>query len=207
MKKSQVFDRLKSEKIIGIIRASKVDFAIEAARAAIESGMSAIELTFTTPDCEKAIIKIKQEFPDCLLGAGSIREIIEGEKALDCGADFFVSPHFDEELVKAFAEEAYIPGVLTPTEIAKAHSQGAELLKLFPAQNYGPEGLRTLLGPFPNQNFMITGGVSTSNAKSYLESGAHSIAVGGSLFSREILESESWDQLRLEVSRWLKILK
>lgn len=202
MTREDVFAKLETIKIIALIRANPWELAYEAGLAAAAAGFEAIELTFTTDNCEKAIIQLKEEHPEVLVGAGTIRSIIEGERALDCGADFFVSPHLDEEIAKAFEEEPYIPGVFTPSEIMSAHRFGFQWMKIFPGQTYGVAGIKSLLGPYPNLKFMVTGGVNSSNFEDFLNAGAKAVAAGTSLFSKEVLEKRDWDYVKTEAKRW-----
>jgi 2-dehydro-3-deoxyphosphogluconate aldolase/(4S)-4-hydroxy-2-oxoglutarate aldolase len=115
-----------------------------------------------------------------LVGAGTVMTIEEAKAAVDSGASFLVSPHFDPYLVEwaAEADVAHLPGILTPTEAASAMSMGVTTVKLFPAVPGGPVLVRALLGPFPRLRIVPTGGVTAENAADFIAAGAAAVGVG-----------------------------
>jgi 2-dehydro-3-deoxyphosphogluconate aldolase/(4S)-4-hydroxy-2-oxoglutarate aldolase len=157
----------------------------QAARALTHSGYKALEYTWNSPDAARTVTRLRQTFGDDLLvGAGTILNAEEADEAARAGAQFLVSPHFGED-VSAAAKRAglpYLPGVLTPTEVAAASAAGWPLLKLFPGGTGGPAHLRALKGPFDKVRFMVTGGVSAANARAYLDAGAVAVAMGSAVF-------------------------
>lgn len=114
-------------------------------------------------------------------GAGTVTEFDHARTAVDAGAQFLVSPYLDEGIVTwaANAGVPMVPGAFTPTEIVRAWDVGAAAIKVFPASVAGPQLLRELRGPLGHIPLMPTGGISSSNATSFLDAGAFAVGVGG----------------------------
>lgn len=117
------------------------------------------------------------------VGAGTVRTAEQLAAARAAGAEFAVAPLLDLELLAASLEAglAFVPGALTPTEIAAGWSAGATFVKLFPASAVGPAMLRELRGPLPEVEIIPTGGIDASNAAAFLEAGATAVGIGGGL--------------------------
>jgi 2-dehydro-3-deoxyphosphogluconate aldolase/(4S)-4-hydroxy-2-oxoglutarate aldolase len=118
-----------------------------------------------------------------LVGAGTVVRPEQMEAAGRAGADFAVAPILDVELVRASIASGlpFIPGALTPTEIAAAWAAGATFVKLFPASSVGPSHVRELRGPMPDVALIPTGGVDGSTARAFLEAGAAAVGIGGAI--------------------------
>ena len=177
-------------KLIGIIRADSVEQALMAARAGHRGGLRLIEVTFSVPDAAKAISLVRDELPDCLIGAGTVLDVEQARLAADAGAQFVVAPDTNPEVVNLCKERGVLacPGAATPTEIRGALRLGADLVKVFPAGLLGgPAYLRALRQPLPEVRLVPTGGVSAENAADYLAAGAFAVAMGANIFSREAI--------------------
>lgn len=130
-----------------------------------KSSLAAVEVLLRTPHAEKGISKLKERYPDLKVGLGTVLSLDEFKRAEDCGADFVVSPGMTFELLDR-AEEldiAYLPGVMTPSEIQTLSSRGFWNAKLFPAGYLGEAYLKTLEGPYPHMRFCVAGAVSEDN--------------------------------------------
>ena len=140
------------------------------------------EICFRT-ECAKEAIKIaRKEFPDMLVGAGTVINAIQCKDALEAGAMFIVSPGFSDEVLELciLNNIPYIPGVVTPTEIMRALENGLNILKFFPADVFeGLKAIKALSSAFPQVQFMPTGGVSNENLKEFISNKAV-FACGGS---------------------------
>ncbi len=193
--------------VIAVLRADSFEAAMHSANVALKNGIEVIEVTFTTPDAARLIDQLKKDFPNKQIGAGSISHLGDAEAAIEAGADFFVSPHFDEEVSAWFLKQKlnYIPGGLTPSELKRIQLKGHKYQKLFPAMIYNPDGVKNILAPIPSLNLVVTGGVSLDNAKEYLKAGAKVICVGGALFSKELMKEENADALASEAKKWAKL--
>ncbi len=191
-----VFERLADAKIIGILRAQSADAAVQAGMAAANGGLKAIEVAFTTPNAALAIRQLREQLPsDVLLGAGTVMTVDGAKQALDAGALFLASPHLNEAVLEASLSAAahYIPGVLSPTEIARALELGAAMVKIFPIGALGGIGyLKDIFGPFPDLRVMATGGISPGEVTNYLQAGARVVGLGSKFFPAVELTRGDW---------------
>ncbi len=166
-----VGERIRELKLVPVVVIEREEDA-EAMLGALErGGLPVAEITFRTACAPQAIKLACDKFPGMLVGAGTVINAGQCEKAIDCGAKFIVSPGLAEDVAEVCGARGvpYYPGVVTPTEIMKAISLGLTDLKFFPATSYG--GLKTikaLSAAFPQVRFMPTGGVSEDNVLEFL---------------------------------------
>jgi 2-dehydro-3-deoxyphosphogluconate aldolase/(4S)-4-hydroxy-2-oxoglutarate aldolase len=150
------------------------------------------------------------KYPDMIVGAGTVLTIQQVEKALNAGAKFIVSPGYDEEIVSYCVEKgvAVFPGCVTPTEILKALKHGLNVIKFFPAEQYG--GLATinaLAGPFGGVKFMPTGGISLSNLADFA-SNKNIAACGGSfMVADKYINDKNWAEITKICAEAIEIIR
>lgn len=159
------------------------------AGALVNGGLPCAEVTFRTEAAEESIRIMTTEYPDMLVGAGTVLTTEQVDRALAAGAKFIVSPGFDPVVVDYCISRdiPVFPGVITPTELAEAVKRGLTVVKFFPAEQFG--GIRTikaLAAPYTMVKFMPTGGISAKNIKDYLSSDKI-IACGGSWMVKDDL--------------------
>lgn len=145
-------------------------------------GIEIAEICFRTPCAEQALIQAIKDYPNMLIGAGTIINVEQAKKAINAGAQFIVSPGLSVAVAKYCQEKniTYLPGVVTPSEIMSALDLGLTYLKFFPAGPFG--GLKTikaLSAAFPQVKFMPTGGVDNNNLRDFLKEKCI-FAIGGS---------------------------
>lgn len=173
---------LNDNKIIPVVVLNSVEDTLPKLRALKMGGINIAEITFRTscaPDCLAIAVK---NFPDMLVGVGTIINEMQCKKAIELGAKFVVSPGFSKEVAQCCKEAdiPYIPGVITPTEVMQAKETGLYIFKFFPASDFGGiKTMKSLSAAFPDVRFVPTGGVGESNVKEYL-SCPFIFAVGGS---------------------------
>ena len=146
--------------------------ALQTARAMIDGGLPVMEITLRTEAGMPSIAKIKKEYPEMLLGAGTVLSVSKAKEAVEAGAEFIVAPGFNDELVKWCIDNnvAVTPGCVTPTEIEHALSFGLNILKFFPASVYGGiKGCKALYGPYRMVKFIPTGGVGLNNLSEFAD--------------------------------------
>lgn len=184
--------------LIPVVVIDRLDDAVPLAEALLQGGISALEITLRTPVACEAISAMKLALPDAVIGAGTVSSGETYEAAVQSGADFVVSPGATEQLFKAAAAHAvpFLPGAVTGSEVLRAMEFGYATLKFFPAEAVGgAPALQALSGPFPNVNFMPTGGVTPDNVANYFQL-ENVCAVGGSwLTPRELLMGQQWEAL------------
>ncbi|MBO5489074.1 MAG: bifunctional 4-hydroxy-2-oxoglutarate aldolase/2-dehydro-3-deoxy-phosphogluconate aldolase [Eubacterium sp.] len=146
--------------------------AIPLADALCEGGLPCAEVTFRTEAAEESIRLMTGKYPDMLVGAGTVLTIEQVDCAVSAGAKFIVSPGFDSEIVDYCLEKniPILPGCITPTEIAQAVKRGLNVIKFFPAEQFGGvDTIKALAAPFTTIKFMPTGGVNPKNLSDYLK--------------------------------------
>lgn len=184
MLKLNTLRRIKNTGIVAVVRAENENKAKYIARACMEGGVDAIEITFTVPGAHKVIESLIGEFGDSLLvGAGTVLDSETARTAILAGAKFIVSPAFDLDSAKLCNryQIPYMAGCMTPTEIIKAMEAGVDIIKIFPGSAVGPSYIKAIKGPLPQANLMPTGGVSLDNVQQWIENGCIAVGVGGSL--------------------------
>ncbi len=166
-----ITEKVKELKIVPVVVIKDIADAEPTLNALMEGGLPVAEITFRTPCAADAIKLGCEKFPDMLIGAGTVINAEQCNRAIDSGAKFIVGPGFAAEVAKVCQERGvtYLPGCVTPTEIITAISYGIEVVKFFPCSNYGGLAtLKALSAAFPTVRFMPTGGISESNVLEYL---------------------------------------
>lgn len=169
-------------RIVPVVVFNSLDKVRPNLRAMCDGGLPIAEITFRTACAADAIKIACTEFPEMLIGAGTVINSEQAVSAFDAGAKFIVSPGFSEEVADFCAKKGlpYFGGCVTPTEIMTAVSHGCRVIKFFPCSNYG--GLKTmkaLSAAFPSVTFLPTGGINEENLAEYL-AWDKIVAVGGS---------------------------
>lgn len=166
-----VMKRVEELKLVPVVKLDRAEDAKPLAKALCAGGLPVAEVTFRTDAAEESIRIMKKEFPDMLVGAGTVVNLEQAKRAVGAGAEFIVSPGMNREVIEYAQEKnvAVLPGACTPTEVMQAMEYQLPVVKFFPAKQYG--GLNTikaLAAPFPAIKFMPTGGIGTDNIKEYL---------------------------------------
>lgn len=196
--------------MIGIIRGADTESLKVAFEAAIRGGLRTLEITLNHPEACKQIAEIKSLFAaDIEIGAGTVLDRISAEEAIAAGAEFIVTPALLPDVIEV-CRERYIPvfpGALTPTEILSAHLAGAEMVKVFPAETFGPQYIKAVKAPFPYIRLMPTGGVTAQNIADYLNAGADGFGIGGKIFNKEWLKNRNWAAIEKTVKAYIDALE
>ena len=154
-------------------------------------GINCAEITFRTACAAEAIAYACEKYPNMNVGAGTVINAEQCEKALEAGAKFIVSPGLSVAVAQICKLRGipYYPGCVTPTEIMAALELGITTVKFFPANVYGGlKAMKALAGPFPQIKFIPTGGIDASNLDEYL-AWDKIAAVGGSFYVKDALEA------------------
>ncbi|MGH2387192.1 MAG: bifunctional 4-hydroxy-2-oxoglutarate aldolase/2-dehydro-3-deoxy-phosphogluconate aldolase [Chloroflexota bacterium] len=205
MTQTDPFARLREVGLIAVIRADRPDHAVRVAGALLEGGISAIELTFTTPGAAEALAEVRKTHGGAvLLGAGTLRGPEHVTAAVEAGVDFLVTAHLRLDLLAAMLASGLpsLPGVFTPSEAAQAVDAGAQAVKLFPASTAGPGHLRALRGPFPGLRVVPTGGIDAPDLDGWFKAGVLAVGVGGELAPRALMEEGRWDEITQRAVRF-----
>ena len=171
MTNEQMLAKIKEMRVVPVVVFNSIDEVMPKLTALVKGGLPCAEITFRTECAAEAIKLAADNFPEMLVGAGTVINRNQCEAAIVAGAKFIVSPGFSAEVADCCAEHEmlYLPGIVTPTEAMAAIAKGMTTLKFFPASNYG--GLKTIkaiCAAFPYLNIMPTGGISADNILEYL---------------------------------------
>lgn len=205
-------DVLKKIGDIGLVPVVVIDdaeLAVPAAKALIDGGLEIMEITMRTDQGITAIRKVKEAYPDMLIGAGTVLSIEKAKESVDAGAGFIVSPGLNPELVEWCQNKkiAITPGVVTPTEIQHALKFNLTILKFFPADIFGGiKGCKALYGPYRMVKFIPTGGVSRENLADFADK-SYIHAIGGSWMCKPAdINTENFSKITRIVKESIDIL-
>jgi 2-dehydro-3-deoxyphosphogluconate aldolase/(4S)-4-hydroxy-2-oxoglutarate aldolase len=175
---------LRSNPIIAVLRAADAHLYDPVVDVLATNGIRSIELTLSTPGtCEHLEQLRAQVGSDVEIGIGTITSVVQAQQAIDAGADFLVTPIANAEVVALAvrAGKPVFPGGLTPTELFGSWSAGATAVKIFPAETVGPRFAQHLRGPFPDIEFVPSGGIDLADIPAWLKAGALAVSLGGPL--------------------------
>ncbi|EDL55319.1 MULTISPECIES: bifunctional 4-hydroxy-2-oxoglutarate aldolase/2-dehydro-3-deoxy-phosphogluconate aldolase [Vibrio] len=190
-------EQLASLKVIPVIAINKVEDAIPLGKALVDNGMPCAEITFRTECAAEAIAVMRKEFPEMLIGAGTVLTNAQVDQAIEAGVDFIVSPGFNPRTVQYCLDKnvPIVPGVNNPSLVEQAMEMGLRTLKFFPAEpSGGVNMLKALTAVYPVK-FMPTGGVSLKNVDDYL-SIKSVLACGGTwMVPTNLIDEGRWEEL------------
>ncbi|HBU11406.1 MAG TPA: bifunctional 2-keto-4-hydroxyglutarate aldolase/2-keto-3-deoxy-6-phosphogluconate aldolase [Clostridiales bacterium] len=185
MKKQEVLRRLKDCGVIAVVRGDNQDMAMKIIESCIEAGIVGIEITFTVPGALDLIKKVASAYKpeEVLVGAGTVLDAETARAAILAGANYVVSPCLDVETVKLCKryQVACMPGAMTIREVVDCLEAGADIVKIFPGNLFGPAIIKSFKGPLPQAEMMPTGGVNAQNAGEWIKAGAVAVGAGSDL--------------------------
>lgn len=209
MKKTQVLETIKREKLVPVIRANDADDARKAVEILSRCGIRVFEITMTVPNAVDLIGELSEK-ENVLIGAGTVLDKTQAADCINTGARFIVSPAFDAGTVEFCREKeiAVMPGCLTPTEVLRAHKSGADCVKIFPCDALGgAKYLKTLKTLFPHIEMMPTGGVSLDTIADFFKAGAIAVGVGTDLVDVKAIRAGDTEQITEKARKYLEIVK
>jgi 2-dehydro-3-deoxyphosphogluconate aldolase/(4S)-4-hydroxy-2-oxoglutarate aldolase len=210
MDKAQVRARIEETGIVPGIRVSTAERARFAAEAVWRAGIPIAEVTMTVPDALGVISRLRRDFPEMAVGAGTVLDVDTARRALDAGAMFLTSTGLVPEVVECALKAGVVafPGAITPTEIIAAWKTGADFVKVFPCGTMGgPAYIRALKLPFPQIPLIATGGVNQQTAASFILAGAAALGIGAELINPESLPEMREEQVRELARRYLGMVR
>ncbi len=154
----------------------------------------------------------EKELPELMLGIGSVIDAGTASLYIQLGTNFIVSPVLKEEMALVCNRRKILwsPGCGTLTEISKAEELGAEIVKIFPAEQVGgPKFVANIKGPCPWTSIMPTGGVEPTedNLSAWFKAGVTCVGMGSQLITKEILETKNFEKLTNQVAQTLEIIR
>jgi 2-dehydro-3-deoxyphosphogluconate aldolase/(4S)-4-hydroxy-2-oxoglutarate aldolase len=185
MEKREVLDRIITCGVVAVVRADNEDMAMRTAEACANAGIAALEITYTVPGATEVIQKLSRTYNGggILVGAGTVLDSETARTAILAGANYIVSPCLDIPAIQLCNQYqiASMPGAMTVLEVVSCMKAGADIVKIFPGELFGPAIIKAFKGPLPQARMMPTGGVTLDNAGEWIKAGAIAVGVGGSL--------------------------
>lgn len=181
--------------IVGILRGIDRQALDAIIPAYLEAGLTTLEITMNTEGFSDMMEFAVDRYGSMLnIGAGTVCTEQDLELALEVGAQFIVTPILNETIVKRCAEQKIpvFPGALTPSEIYRAWTLGATMVKVFPASAFGPSYIKEVLAPLDELELLPTGGVSLDNMADYYQAGAKGFGLGSLLFDKALIKAKDW---------------
>lgn len=209
-KQEEVIRRFRETGIIPVIVLDKAEDAKGLGEALLKGGLPAAEVTFRTEAAAEAIRVMGKEYPELLVGAGTVLNVEQAERAADAGAEFIVSPGLNPDVVRWCMENgmSVIPGTQTPTDMNEAVNLGLSVVKFFPAEAAGGlPMLRAVAAAYTGLSFMPTGGIDETNVREYLKYD-RIIACGGSfMVKKDLISGGRFDEIERMVREAAEIVK
>ena len=196
MSRIETLQRLSDSPVIAVIRMNDTSKLMNVIEALSDGGVKFIEITFTTPNAADIIKDISKKVPsDSIVGAGTVLDPETARTAILAGAKFVVGPVLNLETIRLVHryDIMMLPGAFTPTEILTAWEYGADVVKVFPATELGPNFFKDIRGPLPQIRMLPTGGVSVDNAGEFIKNGAFAIAAGTDLLDKVAIANNKFE--------------
>ena len=192
--------------LIAILRGLRPDEAQAVGQALYDAGFRVIEVPLNSPDPYTSIRTLRDSLPaDCLIGAGTVLTPEQVEQVKASGGQVIVMPHSDAKVLRAAkAAGLYLsPGVATPTEAFAALAEGADVLKLFPAEQMGPSVIKAWLAVLPAGTLLLpVGGITPDNMQVFTDAGAKGFGLGSGLFKPGMTVDQVASRAQAYVAAW-----
>lgn len=201
---SLILQKIKDQKIVPLFYNESVEVSKNTVKALYDAGIRVIEYTNRGIQALENFTRLKEisaiEFPELLLGIGTVKNIKEMDDYADAKADFIITPVISEELIKhAVAKNInLIPGCFTPSDVNLAFQNGLRLVKIFPADALGKNYIKSIQPVFPGMNFMPTGGINADieDITEWLKGGAIAVGLGSSLIKTDFTAEQLTEKVQ-----------
>ena len=207
----KLYKSITESRLIAILRGVPNDLLCDTIHALTAGGIRFIELPFDqrNPPCAELAIQMAARMGTAIIGAGTVMTPEQVDMAANAGAQYIIAPNTDPAVIARAKERGLLtmPGAFTPTEVAAAYTAGADIVKIFPASSVGPTYLKALRGPYPHIPLAAVGGISASNARSFLDAGACAVCVGSKLADVSAIRSGRFDDLTAAAVEMVKAVR
>ena len=211
----QVITEMHNSGMIPLFYDPDIEISKNIVQACYQGGARLLEFThrgdFAHEVFRELIRFANESLPGMIIGVGSVTDAASASHYLMNGANFIVTPVFREDIAIVCNRRKVLwsPGCGSLTEIAKAEEMGAEIVKLFPGNIYGPEFVKAIKGPQPWTSIMPTGGVTTEkeNLKAWFDAGVSCVGLGSKLISKELIKNQDYDQISTTIKKTLALIQ
>lgn len=209
MKAEQIYQQIRDEKVIVIVRGVCKENVVNIAKAVQAAGCNFFEVTCNTQGAAEMITLLCKEMPDMYIGAGTVINKALASQAIAAGAKYIIAPDTNPEVIEYCVQNniAVMPGAATATEVLTAVRCGAKMIKIFPAACIGVDYIKQLKGPIDNVDFLAVGGVRVNNIKDFIAAGCVGIGIGGSAIKKEAIDNADWISITNEVAKYLNEIR
>ena len=207
---NEVLEKIQKIGIVPVVVLNDAKDAAPLAKALCDGGLPCAEVTFRTDAAEESIRIMSTEFPQMLVGAGTVLTTEQVDRAVAAGAKFIVSPGLNPKVVKYCIEKGVpvTPGTCTPSELEQAIELGLEVVKFFPAEPAGGLNMiKAMAAPYVGMKFMPTGGINPKNVRDYLAFDKI-LACGGSwMVKGSLVDAGEFDKIEELTREAVEIVK
>ena len=206
----EIAEKFQKFGVVPVVVLEDTKDAVPLAKALVEGGLPCAEVTFRTEAAEESIRLMTEQFPEMLVGAGTVLTREQVDAAVAAGAKFIVSPGFDPEIVDYCLEKEIpiFPGCVTPSEVAQAVKRGLKVVKFFPAEPAGGlKYIRAIAAPYTMMKFMPTGGINPQNVREYLAYDRIAACGGSWMVKNTMIENNEFDRIEELVKEAVEIVK
>jgi 2-dehydro-3-deoxyphosphogluconate aldolase / (4S)-4-hydroxy-2-oxoglutarate aldolase len=206
-----MIEKIKESPIVAVIRKADETNIVPIVEALSVGGVKAVEITAETPKVTKLLELVVENAPkDTLVGAGTVLDPETARAVIMAGAKYIVSPTLNPDTIKMANRYGIlcVSGALTPTEILTAYEHGAGMVKVFPANVFGPSYIKNVHGPLPHIPLMVTGGITIDNMNDYFNQGGVAVGIGSNLVNVNALKNaEDYRKLTETAKQYVSKLK
>jgi len=211
----QVISEMHNSSMIPLFYDADIEVSKKIVQACYQGGARLLEFThrgdFAHEVFRELIQFAKDSLPGMIIGVGSVTDAASASHYMMNGANFIVTPVFREDIAIVCNRRKILwsPGCGSLTEIAKAEEMGAEIVKLFPGNIYGPAFVKAVKGPQPWTSIMPTGGVTTEedNLKAWFDAGVTCVGLGSQLISKELIQNQDYDKISNTIKKTLSLIQ
>ena len=199
MKMKELAEKFQKFGVVPVVVLEDTKDAAPLAKALVEGGLPCAEVTFRTEAAEASIRLMAEQYPEMLIGAGTVLTKEQVDAAVKAGAKFIVSPGFDPEIVDYCLEKEIpvLPGCISPSEVAQAVKRGLNIIKFFPAEAAGGLAMiKAMAAPYTGLKFMPTGGINAKNLEEYLSCDKILCCGGSWMVKGDLVKAGKFDKIR-----------
>ena len=199
MKMKELAEKFQKFGVVPVVVLEDTKDAAPLAKALVEGGLPCAEVTFRTEAAEASIRLMAEQYPEMLIGAGTVLTKEQVDAAVKAGAKFIVSPGFDPEIVDYCLEKEIpvLPGCISPSEVAQAVKRGLNIVKFFPAEAAGGLAMiKAMAAPYTSLKFMPTGGINAKNLEEYLSCDKILCCGGSWMVKGDLVKAGKFDKIR-----------
>jgi 2-dehydro-3-deoxyphosphogluconate aldolase / (4S)-4-hydroxy-2-oxoglutarate aldolase len=210
MARQEVRARIEEIGIMPSVRVGSSDLALFAAETVYEAGLTVVEITNIVPNAVGVIAQLAKNYPDLIVGAGTVLDVETAKRALDAGARYITSPGLIPDVLEFTLKNDVVamPGALTPSEVIAAWKAGADFVKIFPcAQVGGDQYIRALKVPLPQIRLIASGGVNQLTAANFIFAGASSLGIGAELMPLKALATRQGQWIHELARRYIEAVR